>query len=319
MNFRFTFVLVVALIVVGGAVWVMQSGRSFEPAKRVPWLWKVDLLDINHVSVTHGGEEVSYREVGDQWVIEDGNDTPVFRDKWSGMTLILSGPRANRFLFEAVDDPAAYGLDPPKTVVKVRNRSGQLVEFHLGDLTPNEANQYIRLSEGSLWSIPSLWGSVVSKLVTEPPYPPPFLSTLGLDQIGAFTVTSGGESVFYTLDEEDEWVVAGAGDIAPVDQQRWQALTQAFNGQASNNLGEPEDDDLTVYGLSPPSAILEIEPHRSEPVKFYLGGPTPDGEGAYLSQLGSDDLSTVDRDWAELVASLVADPPIPTSSSTDAS
>ena len=172
MNLRITFILVIVLIVVGGTVWVAQSRSSPEPKEGKPWLWKVGLEDITHITATHRGETVSYALKGDQWIIEDGNDTPVFEDKWSGMILILSGPQPDRTLSETVEDLGQYGLDPPQTVVQITDRSGQVVEFQLGDPTPNRQHQYIRLSDGSLSTIARVWGDVVTRLVTNPPYPP---------------------------------------------------------------------------------------------------------------------------------------------------
>ena len=211
MNIRFTILLVAILVVIGGTVWITQTGKTPERAEDVRWLWKVELGDITRIAVTHEGESLSYGLRGEQWVIEDGDDTPVFQDKWGGMTLIVSGPRPARTLSNTIEDPGLYGLEPPRTEVQVTDRSGRQVGFDLGAVTPDARNQYIRLSDGSLSTVPKIWGEVVTTLVTEPPYSPPFISTLGIDEIEEFAITTQGETAIYLLTEEGDWSSARHG------------------------------------------------------------------------------------------------------------
>ena len=296
--------LVVALVVIGGTVWIVQSQRTSTRTVQLPWLWKVGLEDITNITVTHEGDTVSYGSRGDDWVIEDGNDTPVFMDKWSGMTLILSGPRPDRILSTTVEDPAKYGLDPPATVVNVTDRSGQTVDFQLGDPTPDGENRYIWMSTGGLSTIPNIWGEVVAKLVTQPPYPPPFLSTLDIDRIGAFVITKEGEIASYAI-VQDEWLISGTN---PVDDERWQELALAFSNPGLQIITK-ELDDAKMYGLGSPWAVVEIVAHRAEPVRFKLGDTTPDGSGRYVQQVGTTVLSTVDSQWADLLITFIDEPP----------
>lgn len=129
--------------------------------------------DIIHISATHNEETVQYGIKDDQWVILDGNDTPVDIDKWAGTTLLLSGPRAARVISQTITDLSAYGLANPSAIVVVEERGGQTFEFHLGIKTPDERNQYARLvGNPRLFTLASEWGDVVTELAIEPPYPP---------------------------------------------------------------------------------------------------------------------------------------------------
>ena len=85
----------------------------------------------------------------------------------------VSGPKPSRILDETIEDPALYGLDPVATTVEVTDRSGQMVMFELGAVTPDGSNQYVRLNDGSLSTLPKIWGEVVVSLATAPPYSPP--------------------------------------------------------------------------------------------------------------------------------------------------
>ena len=189
MNIRFTILLVVILVVIGGTVWITQRGDDTADNETEPWLWKVELEDIDSIAVTHQDQAVSYRRQDTSWVIAGEPDVPVYQPKWGGMTLIVSGPRPARILSDTIEDPSLYGLAPPVTTVKVIDRSGQTVGFDLGALTPDGGNQYIRMIDGNLSTVPRIWGEVVARMATEPPYTPPFVALLDNDLVEEFRIT----------------------------------------------------------------------------------------------------------------------------------
>ena len=173
MNVRLTLLLVVVLGLVAGAVFITRSLSTKEPVEREPQLFRVNERDIIAISVVHNEVPMEYARQNDEWVIKDGKDTPVFIDKWSGKTLLLSGPRCRRAVVEEIDDPAKYGLESPPTRITLTITGGTLLEFHLGDSTPNEENWYARLvGSNRLCTLPAVYGEVVSGLVTDPPYTP---------------------------------------------------------------------------------------------------------------------------------------------------
>ena len=173
MNVRFSILLIVVLALIGGTVFITRELSSKERREPQPWLFKLNLDDISHISVSHQDKRVDYALKGGQWVIEDGNDTPVFTDRWAGTTLLLSGPRSSRALADHIDDAAKYGLDPPRTKVEILDKTGLPLEFHLGDPTPDGDNWYARVAGSDrLFTVASVYGKVVARLATEPPYPP---------------------------------------------------------------------------------------------------------------------------------------------------
>ena len=182
MNIRLSFLLVAVLILFGGTFLVFQftdliGGSSGNDTADRPWLFKLDDNSIVHIQVSHAGRTVDYdrKPGGNTWFIqENGEETQVFQEKWSGTTLLLSGPQVNRIVTSSFDNPASYGLEPPETVVKVTERSGLVYEFHMGSTTPDSGNQYTYLvGDPTLFTVPQIWAQVVNNLADEPPYPPP--------------------------------------------------------------------------------------------------------------------------------------------------
>ena len=60
----------------------------------------MDEGSIAHITVAHAGEAAEYgRAPGSvTWMVLGEKDVPVFNQKWSGTTLLLSGPRVDRVL-----------------------------------------------------------------------------------------------------------------------------------------------------------------------------------------------------------------------------
>ena len=173
MNVRFSILLVLVLLLVGGGVAISRELSTTKGEPKNPWLFKVDIDEIVGISVVYQGQQMSYERQDDQWVIKDGNDTPVFQDKWAGTTLLLSGPRVSRAVADEIGDASTYGLDPPAARVQLANTSGFPLEFHLGDPTPDEDDWYARLvGSQQLFTVPASWGTVVTRLAIQPPYEP---------------------------------------------------------------------------------------------------------------------------------------------------
>ena len=182
MNIRLSFLLVAVLVLFGGTFLVFQftdliDDSSSDDAANRPWLFKLDDSSIVHIQVSHGGRTVDYdrKPGGTTWFIqEDGEETQVLLDKWSGTTLLLSGPQVNRIVASSFDNPASFGLEPPETVVKVTERTGLVYEFHMGSTTPDSENQYAFLvGDPTLFTVPQIWAEVINRLADTPPYPPP--------------------------------------------------------------------------------------------------------------------------------------------------
>jgi hypothetical protein len=245
MNVRLSFLLVAVLIIFGGTFLVFQFTRAEDSPPDPPWLYKVDDSSIVHIEATYNGQTVNYdkKPGSTTWYIqEEGRETPVFLDKWSGTPLLLSGPRVNRVLSQTIDNPEAYGLDPPKSSIKVTERSGRSYEFHMGDPTPDGNNQYAYLvGDPQLFTVPQIWAEVINRLVTEPPYPRPYYIDKD-NSIAHIGVNYNGKAVDYQKQlGSQEWVVLGDSET-PVAQEQWQQILPLLTmrsiwAEASPDLG----------------------------------------------------------------------------------
>jgi hypothetical protein len=314
MNVRLSFLLVAVLVIFGGTFLVFNFTRAEEEPPQQPWLYKISDDTIVHIEVTHAGQTGIYdkKPGGLAWFIqEDGKETPVFIEKWSGTPLLLSGPQVNRVLSETIDNPASYGLEPPQTIVKVTERTGLTYEFHMGNTTPDGQNQYARLvGDPKLFTVPQIWAQVINKLATHPPYARLYFVE-GDNNLVHIGVVHGDQAVDYAKQPgSDEWHIL-SGSEAPVAQDKWSEILPSLSPPPIAQVVSDKIDEPAKYGLESPQTRVRITTSQEEPVDFYLGSTTPDGQRRYAQRRSGSELFTVPESWAKMIEGLATEPPYP--------
>ena len=312
MNLRLSILLVAVLVLFGGTFLVVRYFGPTERSQQEPWLYHIDEDTVVRIEVSNSGKsEVYSKDPGSKrWFIRGEPDIPVFMDKWGGTPLLLSGPRVNRTLAESIEDPASFGLDPPESVVKVANRSGQTFEFHMGISTPDESNQYIRLAgHPTLFTVPAIWAQVVNRLALEPPY----LQLFQLEDnfLGLIEVSDSGKTITYGKKNDQLWYVLEPEE-RPVAPDKWSDTADFLSGPRVNQIVEEDIDNLEDYGLDPPQTRVRLGLVQGADVEFYLGNLTPDGNHRYTYLEGNTTLFAMPNILAKRITDLAASPPYQT-------
>ena len=313
MNLRLSILLVAVLIVFGGTFLVVRLTQSGGGRTDEPWMFRMDESALVSITVSSGGQTVEYarKPGGTTWYIQQEPEVPVFLDKWSGTPLLVSGPRVNRVLGATIDNPATYGLDPPETAVTVVQRGGQSFEFHLGIKTPDEANQYARLvGDPQLFTVPEIWGFVITRLALEPPYPRLF----GMEEENLIfiEVTQDGKTESYASRLRGagrEWLALLEDGDFPVDPDKWGDIAARVSDTEVYDVLAVEIEDPASLGLDPPRITARIGGRDGAVFVVHLGNPTPNGNQIYGRVVGLPELFAVPLDWVETITGLVNDPP----------
>lgn len=180
MNPRTTIALLIILALVTGIGYVYTQSRANKvPAQvstRPDFFYLVDDDDIGDVEVTYRGTTMKFTQTRDfQWFFDTVERPPVDKERWGGITLLLSGPQYKRIIAQTSANLPRYGLESPTILIKVylKNRD-QEVKIQLGDKTPDGVSHYALYQDGkAIYLVDSSWGDVIARLVTEPPYQPP--------------------------------------------------------------------------------------------------------------------------------------------------
>ena len=312
MNLRLSILLVAVLVIFGGTFLAVRLTSSGGGIPDEPWLFRMDESSLVNITVSSGGRTLEFarKPGGATWYIQQDPEVPVFLDKWSGTPLLVSGPRVNRVLADTIDNPASYGLDPPETSVRVEQRGGQSFEFHLGFTTPDESNQYARLvGNPKLFTVPEIWGMVITRLALEPPYPRLF--SMEPENLVFIEVTHAEETLTYSnrfTGGQYVWFMVTDSEI-PIDPAQWGTISAQISFSEVYDVLSESIDDPAPLGLDPPQTVAKIGGRDGVIFEVHLGNLTPSEEHIYGRVVGNPRLYAIPLDWVETITDLVTEPP----------
>ena len=320
-----------ALALVAAAVVVLDPFRvQDEPGGEPPWFYRIAPEEIESIEILHGEGHVRFLRVSENaFVFVDPPGLPPDRVRFSGVPLLVSGPRAKREL--PLDSAASglsdqYGLDQPRTVVRVGVAGKEDLEFRLGRKTSDGAHQYGQVSGvAALHLIASSWGEVLARLAEEPPLPKWYVKRSPEEIVELNLYRDGPRpdvppSLRFNKSEGAWTVGRGVGETAkPVDAERWSDLLPLLSGPPDISVIALEAGEGR-YGFTedPPAIELRFlsESPRGTPfvdsVRWSLGGKTPDGLSYYAMVDAEGPLGPVlaiDAEWTETLLRLVDKPP----------
>lgn len=296
MNLRLSILLVVVLLIFGGTYLILRFSDSPERTEKT-WLYRIDEGSIVKLEVAFQGEAVRYyrNPASRDWYIEAdleadparNADVPVYQQRWGGTPLLLSGPRVTRPLSDTIDNPAEFGLDPPETAVKVIDRNGNQVEFHLGIPTPDNLNQYARLvGDDSLFTVPIEWARVVTRLAIDPPVGR--LYDIDPQSMILVQFFRGDDTTRYGLEGSPGTWFLDVEPLAPVDPVAWAESLLMLSSPKMDQIIAHDIDDPALYGLDPPDTVVVLIRQGGRPtIEFIIGDVTPDGNHRYVSVIAT--------------------------------
>lgn len=322
MNLRLSILLVVVLLIFGGTFLILQLSESNEPGDKGTWLYRIDEGDMIRLEMEYQGDEIAFFQNpgSSDWYIESDTeevrDIPVFPQRWSITPLLMSGPRVTRPLADKIEDPASFGLEPPETAVKVFDRYGNTVEFHLGKATPDNLNQYARLvGEDSLFTVPIEWARVVNRLAGDPPVG----RLYEIDPRDVLNVQffRGSDITRYIAEENTErWFLDGPTPLL-LDSGPWAGSLSMLMNPRMDLILAHNIDDPALYGLIEPDTILLIVRQGDlQRIEVHIGDLTPDGQYRYVDvvrgSMPSEDhrLYGVLNSRIEEIIAVATDPPV---------
>ncbi|MBI2907917.1 MAG: DUF4340 domain-containing protein [Chloroflexi bacterium] len=176
MSFRITALLLVALAALGSYVFFYEVQKPDKQNIQAPWVYNIDLKDINAIKVVYQGKTVDilWDEEKSSWFAREPVIPKVDNDRVNGIRVLLSGPRSKRVVARNPQNLAAYGLDTPRIQTRVGLNTGEVWNIKLGEKTPDGGGVYV-MFEGYdvLYIVDYTWSDELSRFVTEPPIPKP--------------------------------------------------------------------------------------------------------------------------------------------------
>lgn len=319
MSIRTTFVLTVMLILVAGYfIFENVSGGTDDTLVDPPWFYTVSTNDISEITVHYGDTKETFINTQAGWVIDRPQPLPVDTSRWSGVTLLLSGPKTERIVHETVDDLSLYGLEKPQATIDVTLLGNRAVRTYLGDLTPDGTAHYVmQENDPRLYTIDTSWGQVMTNLAAIPPKPPWYYD-VHPQTVDYISITHGVEEIAFDKGFDNVWKFADReGNI--LDQEQWRQIFPKLGGPTEllilNNRITTEE--FSTFGLLKPQTIIQVEYTHPDAITEFLrrvlvvevGNAIP-GASAYHAKIdGEPYLLSIDAPWYEVIRDLALHPP----------
>jgi hypothetical protein len=177
MNLKTTVVLAAILILMSAYFFFSRMDSPKEGVEARPDAWSVEESFIERIEVRllRQDKRASFlRSQQGNWHFDNIEKLPVDIKRWAGIVLLVSGPQSKRQIRSKAGDEAQYGLTDPRMVIIIDVRNpGRRLEVLVGDRTPDEEHDYVKLRDYDvIYLVHRSWGTVLERLVTDPPLPP---------------------------------------------------------------------------------------------------------------------------------------------------
>ncbi len=178
MSFKTTVVLLVVFVALGGYFYFFQSQQTpaSSNAPVEPRITSVKTEDVVKFSVRQSDKVVTAVKDnnGTDWYLDGPQRQAIDMARFNGVVLLFSGPRAKRLVDPKPTDLSLFGLAKPKDEVNLELKDGSKVQVLLGDLSPDESYQYVKVSDDdAVYLVDRGVGDVVDNFVAQPPIPTP--------------------------------------------------------------------------------------------------------------------------------------------------
>ncbi len=313
--------LIIAAVGILVAVYFIVKNRpaDIEEESTAPEFTSIDVTDIERdevkqIELIHEGGRLVVEKQVIKAQEEDEDDETVWRPVYdfdiplnegniSRLLYAASGLSAKRIIEEGPDDLSVYGLDDPQAEVRVDLEDGSVIRYFLGNASPTGDSYYL-MKEGD------------ENVYAVRNYPAEaFLFTL--DDLRSDTLpTVNLQNLTYLRIENEETI-----EIELVDPESDEfvhsfssyKMTQPYSiprAGSSDKIGEylenfprlyigkvitDQADDLSVYGLDPPRAQLEIRDANGGKLHLLFGTEADEG-GVYAKQADEDKIFTITED-----------------------
>lgn len=158
------------------ALYVLASRPADVPpdAPR-PDLWSAPMDDLVAVTIAlpaSGKRGAWVRGAGGDWYGAGADRRKVDSQRWGGVSLLLSGPKAERLIAAAAtpEQLASYGLLRPRMTIDLVFEGDRRIHVDVGDPTPGGAAAYVRRAgSADVYTVHETWFAVLERLVVDPP------------------------------------------------------------------------------------------------------------------------------------------------------
>lgn len=299
MRFKGTLILLVLCLALGGYLYFyeIKGGEKREKAKEAEnRFWKLEAKDIQQIELSAPGRSVvAVRKGENEWQITAPRVLDADAEELNRMANSASNIQREGMVEPNTSDAKKFGLDPPKSSLKVRLKDGKEYRLDFGADNPTGSSAYASVpGSGTVYLVNSATARAFDKQLDDLRN----RSVLKFEQPQAksLTVRSPKGLIHLVKDNDDRWWIEGEHRIAAdspgvrgmLNALCYGRVKEFLNGDPAEyaNLGldNPLIDATVTYGENRAIKRLRIGTEKSK-LRKKTGKTEPAGSGEASSEI----------------------------------
>ena len=244
MSVKGLLVAVVALAVLGGAVWFSnrkEKEKAAKPSDNTTKILTIPEDQFKEVKLKKTGGQETVLKKGDdgKWQITEPKPYHADQDAVSSMVTSLASLNADKLIEDKAADLAAYGLSNPSLDVTVVKKDGKSQDLLIGDDTPTSSGAYAKLAgDPRVFTIASFTKSGLDKTPND--LRDKRLLTFDSDKLTRVDLQAKGEAVEFGKNAGGDWQILKPKPLRADNSQVDELIRKLKD--AKMDLGTSEED-----------------------------------------------------------------------------
>ena len=300
MSVKGLLIAVVALAVLGGAVWFSNRKEKEKAAKPSDNTTKIltipeDQFKEVKLKKTGGPETVLKKGDDGKWQITEPKPYHADQDAVSSMVTSLASLNADKLIEDKAADLAAYGLSNPSLDVTVVKKDGKSQDLLIGDDTPTSSGAYAKLAgDPRVFTIASFTKSGLDKTPND--LRDKRLLTFDSDKLTRVDLEAKGEAVEFGKNAGGDWQILKPKPLRADNSQVDELIRKLKD--AKMDLGTSEEDakkaasgfasgaKVATASVTDASGTQHLEVRKDKDKNYYAKSSVVEGVYKIQSDLG---------------------------------
>lgn len=296
MNFKTTGVLIVALVVLCGTLWLTRgsqkaSEETSQPlaseAGAGPRLMNLDAGTVNRLSIVDAaGGRTTLQRTGNEWRLTEPVNAPAAT--WGARSLVATIVELRSRGRPAADPGAASGLAKPRYRIDLSTEDGKSAQLLIGDKTAIGDAMYAQVGGGEVNLIETDLDATLKTAADD--LRDKKLFRIGRAEVKQLHIVSDGRPLTLAL-VQGKWKITEPAEM-PGDEAQINSFLGELRGEEVTEFLKPDSDELAFAQFDHPTAQIWInEQAAATQAAATQPAATQPSESATLTVGGPDSLA----------------------------
>lgn len=267
MPIRNTIIAFVALLAVGGIIYLTRSHNAVAPTH---YLFNVKPEDLTRLTLKYPNAEIDLVRAADRkWQLVKPVRAPADNDAVQTLAQEIAQCQIERTVDEHPASLAPFGLAQPQATIIAATKTGPLPAIEVGKTTPVGYNVYIKTSaKPAVMITAAAFGPGTKRTAND--LRDHTLLSFNADDVNRLVIQRPNASPIEVDKQAGQWTLVKPARF-PADQRAVRDFINSLSNSRINEFVNDEPTDLSKYGLAPPKITVTIYPNSGKPLSLAVG------------------------------------------------